>query len=402
MAFAQSRAVRLGITYVSVIVIYMNISCIPPLTLTIIKEVEIAHFQAGLLMTVYTVAYCISNVFAGVLADKVGPERVMSAGLAISYISTYVFASTSQLSIMLLCRALIGVGAASMTSPCILYILSNLPPEKGSLGVSGHLSSVTLGSGAVLLITPIVVRVYPWRSLLNLYALLGFVTLIFFCLFNRGNLLRFEQLLHSSHSVLSFRRNILSFPLILLSMILFAAFFLIGGTMTWLAPWLEEKCMFSPVRTGLGSMAFALTGIPSSIFGGYMSGKVKNIVPLSMIGMLLSASIVSFGWLEANTYFIPVIIVAILARWGSFMSFGPLISIIPRLVSSDSRGLAIGFVNFTFMSGGFLSSLLGGLIIEYTGGYKLIWILFSAILVFSALVLHPLLNKSMKNMETGS
>jgi predicted MFS family arabinose efflux permease len=401
MAFAQSRAARLGITYVSVIVIYMNISCIPPLTLTIIKEVEIAHFQAGLLMTVYTVAYCISNIFAGVLADKVGPERVMSAGLAISYASTYIFASTSQLSIMLLCRALIGFGAASMTSPCILYILSNLPPERSSLGVSGHLSSVTLGSGIVLLITPIVIRVYPWRSLLNMYALLGFVTLIFFCLFNRGNLSKFERLPHSSHSS-SFRRNILSSPLILLSMILFAAFFLIGGTMTWLAPWLEEKCMFSPIKTGLGSMAFALTGIPSSIFGGYVSGKVKNIVPMSMIGMLLSASIVSFGWLEANTYFIPVIIVIILARWGSFMSFGPLISIIPRLVSSDSRGLAIGFVNFTFMSGGFLSSLLGGLIIECTGGYELIWVLFSTILVFSALVLHPLLNKSMKNLETAS
>ncbi len=396
---SQSPWITVSITCVSVIVLYINIFSIPPIILSLIRDTGINHFQAGLLMTVYTAFYCVSNVFTGILSDMVGSKKVMTGGLLIACISSFIFTYTSNFNIMLATRAVIGISAASMTSPCIVYILSWLPSKKESLGVSMQLASLTLGSGIVLLITPILIGIYPWRSLLRLYAILGFIVLTLFYIFSNNSR---EENYIAGFSVMNKKDIVLTPSILLLSAILFIALFQIGGTMTWLTPWLEEGCMLSPIMVGLGSMVFALAGIPSSLFGGYvfsnyMDGKTQNIVYLSIIGTMISVSTGAFAWLEDSKYFLFILFVIILSRWGSFMAFGPLLSVVSRLVKQSSRGLAIGFVNSVAMSGGFLSSLLGGYVIEHTGGYRLVWITFSVLLVFSTLVLHPLLEKELKD-----
>jgi len=395
----QSSWFIVFVAYVSVVVLYINIFSIPPIILSLIRDTGINHFQAGLLMTVYTAIYCVSNIVTGILSDRFGPKKIMMGGLLISFLSSLIFTYTSNFNIMLITRATTGIGAASMTSPCIVYILSWLPSKKASLGVSGHLASLTLGSGIVFLITPIIIEIYPWRLLLRLYAILGFMILILFYILSKGYR---EKNYVTSSSIIDKKDTISKSPIILLSAILFITLFQIGGTMTWLTPWLEERCTLSSIKVGLGSMTFALAGVPSSIFGGYISSnyassKIQNILYLSMVGMLISVSTGAFVWLESNKYFFFIFVVILLSRWGSFMSVGPLLSIVSRLVKKNSKGFAIGLVNSIAMSGGFLSSLLGGYIIEHTGEYRLLWITFSVLLIFSTLVLHPLLGKELKN-----
>jgi hypothetical protein len=56
----------------------------------------------------------------------------------------------------------------------------------------------------------------------------------------------------------------------------------------------------------------------------------------------------------------------------------------------------MGFVNTVILSGSFLSSLLAGFFIEKTGEYDLVWVTFAALLILSALVLHPLLRQQLR------
>lgn len=387
-----------ALVYITVIILYINIYAITPILLLLIRDIGIDHFKAGLLMAVYTIVFCVSNIFTGMLSDRFGPEKIMMMGLLITFLSSLVFTYTSNFNTMLALRALIGIGAAAMSSPCIIYLLSWLPPENKSLGSSGYFASVTLGEGIVFLITPVSLNIYSWRLLLRFYAVLVLIALTFLFIFSKNatkKIVTNDPL--DNHKAQ--QNNILNPAIILLSIILFITLFQIGGTLTWFAPWLEEKCMFHPLEVGLGSMTFALVGVPSSIFGGYVFGKymrsnIKRAISLSMVGMLISASTMAFVWLENTKYFLLILALAILARWGSFMSFGPLISIAPKLTEASSReGFIIGFITSIAMSGGFLGSLLGGMIIEWTGQYHLIWIVFSLSLIFSAFVLHPLFNK---------
>ncbi len=76
------------------------------------------------------------------------------------------------------------------------------------------------------------------------------------------------------------------------------------------------------------------------------------------------------------------------------MAIGPLLSLVPKFVHYRSRGAAVGFVNTIALSDALLSSFVGGYIIKQMGGYQLIWIIFSGILLFSVFVLHPLVQKN--------
>jgi DHA1 family putative efflux transporter-like MFS transporter len=379
------------LSLLSLVALYINIFSIPPITLLLIRETGITHFQAGMLMTVYTVSYCVGNIFAGMLSDKYGAKIIMVSGLLLAFFSSMMFTSTNSFHVMLVSRGLIGLSAASMTSPCMIYLLSFLPPRKRGLGVSGHLSSLTLGSGIVLLMTPLLIRSWPWRPLLQLYALLGLIPSLLFLFWGKG----LPRGTTPSHSVSGLSKaSILNGPVLLLSAILFVTLFQIGGTLTWLAPWLEERCLLSPIEVGVGAMTFALAGIPSAILGGYLSSRDspdrrERIVRLSMAGMLISASTVAFVWLETYRSFPLILTVIVLSRWGSFMSMGPLLSMVPKLVHPSLSGLAVGFTNSVALAGGFLSSLLGGYVIERTGQYRLIWLLFGVTLLVSTFVLHP-------------
>jgi len=397
----QSSWPMVFLSYLSLIALYINIFSIPPITLALMRDMGLNHFQAGLLMTVYTISYCVNNIFAGLLSDRFGPKMIMASGLFLAFWASMLFTYTSNFQVMLFSRVLMGFSAASMTSPCLLYILSWLPLRWRGLGVSGHLASLTLGSGVVFLMTPIFLSLYPWRWLLRIYALQGFFAFVLFFLLGRESHEK-RALFHPDYKEL--KAIVLSPFILLLSAILFISLFQIGGTLTWLSPWLEERCRLSPIQVGMGSMAFALAGIPSSILGGYLaaqskSGQVQRIVQLSMVGMLFSAGTGAFVWLEDRHYFSIILVIILVSRWGSFMSMGPLLSLVPRLVSPDARGLAMGMVNSIAISGGFFSSLLGGVLIKYTGQYQWFWMLLSLSLLFSALVLHPLFHKKISTLQ---
>jgi ACS family hexuronate transporter-like MFS transporter len=177
--------------------------------------------------------------------------------------------------------------------------------------------------------------------------------------------------------------------LLVVSLLLFVIFMQIGGNTTWLAPWLEEKCLLSPIQVGIGAMTFSLIGIPSSLCGGYIFNR-KNIAHLTGAGLLLSAASILYVRLEGAGFY-SLIIVIVLTRWGSYMCVGPLMSIVSSVVPPRSKGLALGVANSVCMCGVAISSFLGGYIIERTGEYSWLWIVCSVSLIFCALCVTPLL-----------
>jgi predicted MFS family arabinose efflux permease len=382
-----------GVAYLAIIVLYINVYAIPPLTLTLIKDITITYFQAGLLTTVFMAALSISNIITGVLSDKISPKIIMSVGLFIGFFSSFIFAKTSYFGVMLLCRALIGWGTASITAPCIIYMISVLPSDQKALGISGHLASITFGSGLSLFITPLLVTVFHWKVLFYMYAAAGLGVLLLFIIYVREP----KKIVSTQFKP---QKSNSGSALILISAMLFIVYLQIGGNSTWLAPWLEEGCLYNPLKVGIGAMTFQMMGIPSSIVGGYLFNKYNNLFYLCTGGMLLSTINILYVVLEGSAFYL-VLPVIILARWGSFMCVGPLISAASARVASHSVGKTVGIINSIFMGGVVVSSLLGGYLIELTGGYTLMWIIFSTVLVFSACILNPFLVREMAPLEPG-
>jgi putative MFS transporter len=394
---------RTVLLYLGVLVLYVNIYAVPPLTLSIIRELGIGHLQAGLLMTTFAVVYCIGNALVGYLSDRFGALRVMAAGLALGFLASLLLSITESFPVMVASRILSGMAAAAMTTPCLVTLMRWFPPARRSLSVSLHLAALTLGSALVFLVTPLLLPHIAWRILLRLYALAGVAVLAPFAFLLRGA---------GDEPPGAWRRtgSRLEGPALgvvaLLCAVLFVSLFQIGGAMTWLPPWLQERGGFSPLQIGLAAMTFSLVGIPSTLLGGWLADRPgarrgPRIIAMSLAGGLVSSSVLALGWLQEARWFALVLLIVVLARWGSFMAVGPLLSLVPRLAPPGGQGSLMGWVNAVTMSGSVAASFAGGLLIQLTGAYRALWALFSAALLVSAAVLHPLLRRRWLALTRG-
>jgi predicted MFS family arabinose efflux permease len=174
---------------------------------------------------------------------------------------------------------------------------------------------------------------------------------------------------------------------------IFLIYIQIGANTIWLTPWLEETFLFSPAKVGVGSMAFQVMGIPTSLVGGYLYEKTRNCLYLGSMGMLLSAINGCYSLCEGSDSFGLILLVLMLSRGGAFLCMGPLISMVPKFVHADSRGLTLGLVHTICAMGITTASFLGGIIIDRTGEYHLLWIIAGICLLCSASILNPLFNK---------
>ena len=116
---------------------------------------------AGLLGTAFSLPRALLTLPAGVLVERIGPTRMMHAGMGLVLSGTLVAATATSLARMALARALVGLGYGATALVGIVYLMQAGPPTQrtrrgnmyeGSLisanAVSGYLAgSVSVYAG---------------------------------------------------------------------------------------------------------------------------------------------------------------------------------------------------------------------------------------------------------------
>ena len=145
------------------------------------KELGLGADDLGLLTSVYFLTFAAAQIPIGVLLDRYGPRRVQSALLVIAAIGSTLFAVSDHFLMLLVGRALIGLGVASaMTAGLKALVLwfpgDRVPLLNGLMVMLGALGAVTATLPADLLLDWI-----GWRELFCLFAVLtaGSATIIY-------------------------------------------------------------------------------------------------------------------------------------------------------------------------------------------------------------------------------
>lgn len=383
---SQSPWLRIGLLYFGVSVLYMNIYYVPPLTVTFVRELGMTYLQVGFLSTSVMIIFSVGNIVIGVLSDRISQKKIMVSGLLLGFFCSFLFAFSSHFRVMLLLRAGLGLSTSCMIAPCLIYILSALP-HRGSLGISGHVASITLGLSMAFLFTPLLAEILAWRAIVMLNASLIGIAIIAIILWVEDFPVR------KTDSVRTHAGTPSRWGVAVLFGMLFLIFIQIGANTIWLAPWLEEKCLFTPEKIGVGSMAFQIVGIPSSLIGGYLYSKTRNLLYLGSVGMLLSTINGFYVIFEGTSSFGLILMAITLSRGGAFVCVGPLMSMVPQFVSVHVRGLTLGSAHTICAMGIMFSSFMGGIIVENTGEYHLLWVISAICVACSALTLNPVFNK---------
>src|SRR6266849_2100689 len=126
----------------------------------------------GLLTSVYFVTFAAAQLPIGILLDRYGPRRVQSVLLVIAAVGSTLFALSDHFPMLLIGRALIGLGVASAMTAGLKALVLWFPGERvpllnGLMVMLGALGAVTATLPADLLLDWI-----GWRELFGLFAVL--------------------------------------------------------------------------------------------------------------------------------------------------------------------------------------------------------------------------------------
>jgi MFS family permease len=154
--------------YIAYLFRTINAVMAAPLT----AELGLGADDLGLLTSVYFLTFAAAQIPIGILLDRYGPRRVQSVLLLIAAVGAMLFAVSDHFLMLLVGRALVGLGVASaMTAGLKALVLwfpgDRVPLLNGWMVMLGALGAVTATLPADLLLDWI-----GWRELFGLLAAL--------------------------------------------------------------------------------------------------------------------------------------------------------------------------------------------------------------------------------------
>jgi MFS transporter, NNP family, nitrate/nitrite transporter len=144
VALATVGAIAFGFTYAD------QAALLPLLG----AELGLTDVQAGLLSTALFVAYFAATLFTTGLPDRLGPKRVIAAGLAGAAIGTALFAAGTSFPVLLIAKAVQGIGSALAFVASARFIAGLYGEDQAHFGLGLYGGGFPLGSALALLSTP--------------------------------------------------------------------------------------------------------------------------------------------------------------------------------------------------------------------------------------------------------
>ena len=322
----------------------------------------------------------VAQPFAGVLAERVGAARVIAAGTLLAAAVGAMFPFAHSASMLVAAFALGGV-AATVGAPSLLIgtVSQRVPAERrgmvaGLIGAGGPLGQLTLAPA-----TQAMIALTGWvNAALSLAALsLASIPLA----------LAFRQPATQARAATPARvilRTALASPHY---WIINATFFACGLHVFFLMthlPGVIELCGLPSTVSGLALAALGLFNIAGSIAGGFVIQHCSMKRTLATLYAARGIGIALFMAAPKNE----LTVLAFSAWMGlTYMAvLPPTAGLIGRLYGAQRLATLLGITFLVHQAGAFLGAWLGGVVLERTGTYDLMWRLDLALAAVAAAI----------------
>ena len=329
---------------------------------TLTRELSLSSADLGLLTSVSFLAMAAVQLPIGVLLDRYGPRRVQSACLLFAAAGSGIFACAESLPGLILGRALIGVGVATVLMSSLKAIVLWFPKDRIAFA-NGWV--VMLGAmGAVAATSPAepLVNEFGWRGLFAaLAAATALVAATMFLIVpepaTRSTVAPFARI-----NLRDIYRDVRFLRLAPLSTLCVGNAWSLQGL--WAAPWLEHVEGFdrSGVVQHLLVMGFALSA------GAMLLGWSADRLRRHGIGREAYYAVIALLFITAQMMLILHVPVPSFIPWGIIAAVGAAtvlsFAILPEYFPKEMSGRANAALNILHLGGAFALQYLTGVIVS--------------------------------------
>ncbi|MDP9727618.1 MFS transporter [Alicyclobacillus tolerans] len=320
----------------------------------------------GTMTSVQYLLYMILQIPVGLSGDKLGPEKLLAAGVCLDGIGTLCFADSHQFAMLLVGRAVVGLGDALIWVNIVLIIGGYfLPSQFGALlGIVSTAGNV----GALLTTIPFAAwtTVAGWREPFALLGILLVITAVFDFAVIRKKRPTLDRVSVLSDQPEQFKIKPVPIRSILSTVIqdrnAWATFFChfsavgtyIGFVGLWAVPYFEHTYA---VNRSLAT-TFTLTAFVGALIGGPLAGTLTDRIGSRRGTYIVLQVFICLSWLSVPLFAgQPPVLIAYMLMFvlglgsgGSLLTF----AVIRDQTPAERAGVTSGFAN----TGGFLSAVL--------------------------------------------
>lgn len=356
-------------------------------------------FDHGWGRDVFSFSLAIQNLlwgaaqpFAGGVADRFGPVRVICVG-AILYslgLAMMAFAPTTS-TLHLSAGVLIGFGLSGCSFPMVVGALGKLVPENWRSFAFG--AGTASGSFGQFLFSPLaraLIEAFDWHTALLVFAGIMMLVLPLSLLLmspdvsNSSPAARQQSYKQALTEAFGHRSYVL----------LVIGFFTCGFQLAFVTVHLPSYLLDRGLSAEVGAWTIGVIGlfnIIGSLSSGWLASRMPKRYILSIIYSARALSIVGFILLPASP--VTTLIFAAITGLLWLSTVPPTSGLVALMFGTRWLSMLFGFAFFSHQVGGFLGVWLGGYVFELTKSYDYVWWLSVFFGVASAIINMPISEK---------
>jgi DHA1 family inner membrane transport protein len=324
---------------------------------------ELTHAQAGMVMSIYALAYAVGSPVAITATGRLDRRSVIMIGMGIFLIASVLCALAANAETLLVARALGALGAGMVTPVGAAIAVAKSPPERRGAALSFVILGLTLAQVAGIPIGSFLGYTAGWRATFWLVAAITALALA-------GVAWRVPRIQTPVTNLASLGRTLASpvlMPAILVTASMMSAVWIL---FTYLAPLLEDRMGYSRDGITFILVVFGAGAVIGNMIGGRLSDWIGPARSLILVAIALILVLPLFSLLPMPD----TALVALAFVWGvvgwAFMA--PQQSRIIAL-SPENQNVSLSLNASAIYAGAAIGSAAGGAIVDGLGFAALGW-----------------------------
>ena len=344
--------------------------------------------QMGLLMTLFLIAYGISNVVLSPVGDYLGPRKAMSLAIFLWAGSLFLGGMAQTFTIMLAARVILGIGEGMHWPMQSKYVKNWFPPHERGKANAVWVVGLMAGPAIAMPFLTWVIHNYGWHT--SFFILVGFgliplILLWFFTtdypyqhkgvnqaerdLIESGQKAEKELEAQAGHTTVweNMKVFISDYHFWLITLYYFCLASIFWGTMSWLPSYLKVARGFSWSAMGAWSSLPYILGMACVLASGYISDRIGRRAPLGVISMIGAAAGIYFGAYAPDNTTAALLLSFGIASIG--LGIAPAWAMVQEIVPSKAIGAGAGMMNGVSNGGSAFAPVIIGFFIAASGSY---------------------------------